>query len=638
MEEVDKIIIQSLTSIGCNLTPDIRSIGQLNQDMFVESVAKLLNTINPSTELPTKLPPNTGVKFRICTKFSNSCQQLGYKNEIGYQTFLYLNEQDMRNLLIFLVEKLTKEISSSGDQTSEPMIEKTKSLNNLIAQCVKSSLNKFWLPPYCKLNSLRIQEDNTFSKEGCKFVDYYNSVKLSIPYDLVDSKSQHYEETQSYLKKHCLYVSNQATRQAVDVLNSLIEMNINERLKEQMLLADLNSSEESSKADSNKIKMKELKDALRSSLKKANELIDETTDGNKSVLTNTDIADIETALELSPKQMNTKASRFAHSEKLQFTKEENNRNVSVITSSNEEKKEEEIKSLKENLENLNQTYENLESEFKKLNDSVSELEKNCTSQDEVNKKIQESILIKKKTVKLIEDAPKNIQRLKEEISGHDDKMAGLEKQWLNHKEPLELERQELQKQINDKKAKLQEKLDQMKSIRSEVETLNSELTSKENLIVELNRDLEKAAKSSSKSTNRQFYTKRILEIVANIDKQKKEINKVLIETKNIQKDINQLIGKLERIFSATDELIYKDARKDEMNKKVYKLFISINDSYEKLIQTIEESSHLERENRDLEDQVASETQNNVTDNMEMVKKDLKQIKEENESLMKNLKA
>jgi len=33
--------------------------------------------------------------------------------------------------------------------------------------------------------------------------------------------------------------------------------------------------------------------------------------------------------------------------------------------------------------------------------------------------------------------------------------------------------------------------------------------------------------------------------------------KILIETKSIQKEINQLSGKLERIFNAADELIFK---------------------------------------------------------------------------------
>lgn len=43
-------------------------------------------------------------------------QDLGYKGEIGYQTFLYSNEPEIRSLLMFLVEKLPRERSEASDQ------------------------------------------------------------------------------------------------------------------------------------------------------------------------------------------------------------------------------------------------------------------------------------------------------------------------------------------------------------------------------------------------------------------------------------------------------------------------------------------------------------------------------------------
>ena len=100
-----------------------------------------------------------------------------------------------------------------------------------------------------------------------------------------------------------------------------------------------------------------------------------------------------------------------------------------------------------------------------------------------------------------------------------------------------------------------------------------------------------------------------------------------------------MLIKKQSIYLLNGNLMLKqDAKKDETNKKVYKLFISINDSYDQLIKKIEESSHLNREIKDLEDQVNSESQNKVADNMNMVLKDYKQIKEENEQLMAKLKS
>ena len=106
-------------------------------------------------------------------------------------------------------------------------------------------------------------------------------------------------------------------------------------------------------------------------------------------------------------------------------------------------------------------------------------------------------------------------------------MSNLEKQWNNHKLPLEKEREKLKEELNDKKVLVQQKLEETKQLRAEIDELNADLTAKDNLVKELNKDFENLPKESTKTSNRQFYTKRILEIVANIDKQKKEIDKVL---------------------------------------------------------------------------------------------------------------
>ena len=167
--------------------------------------------------------------------------------------------------------------------------------------------------------------------------------------------------------------------------------------------------------------------------------------------------------------------------------------------------------------------------------------------------------------------------LKEEIGNHDEKMQKLEAQWNAHKTPKEAQVIILKETIEDKKNQTQKKIDEIKSIRDDIQELNNELTEKETLIKELNQEYETLQAENSKTSNRQFYNKRILEIVANIDRQKKEIDKVLfnvhqsinkflflflkfkilIETKALQKEINQLTGKLERIFNTTDELIVK---------------------------------------------------------------------------------
>lgn len=45
-------------------------------------------------------------------------KDVGYKGEIGYQTFLYSNEPEIRSLLMFLVEKLPRERAEASDQSA----------------------------------------------------------------------------------------------------------------------------------------------------------------------------------------------------------------------------------------------------------------------------------------------------------------------------------------------------------------------------------------------------------------------------------------------------------------------------------------------------------------------------------------
>lgn len=48
-----------------------------------------------------------------------------------------------------------------------------------------------------------------------------------------------------------------------------------------------------------------------------------------------------------------------------------------------------------------------------------------------------------------------------------------------------------------------------------------------------------------------------MEIISNIKKQCTDIDKILIDTKAVQKEINTLNGQLERSFALSDEVIFR---------------------------------------------------------------------------------
>lgn len=103
--------------------------------------------------------------------------------------------------------------------------------------------------------------------------------------------------------------------------------------------------------------------------------------------------------------------------------------------------------------------------------------------------------------------------------------------------------------------------------------------------------------------NRSAYTQRILEIINNVRKQKDEISKVLGDTREIQKEINTLDGRVERSFTVVDELIFRDARTNEASKKAYKLLATLHSEFNELVSLVEETGATIREIRDLEEQV-----------------------------------
>ena len=123
-------------------------------------------------------------------------KELGYKYEIGYQTFLYSNEPDMRRLLMFLIEKLPKDLIQQDERSSEKKSGNNKksreeNLNLLISNKLNLMMSQCWTPSYCKQKSLRVIDNNQILSEGCKNVKKFNTVSLDFPINNLIGKSNY---------------------------------------------------------------------------------------------------------------------------------------------------------------------------------------------------------------------------------------------------------------------------------------------------------------------------------------------------------------------------------------------------------------------------------------------------------------
>lgn len=91
----------------------------------------------------------------------------------------------------------------------------------------------------------------------------------------------------------------------------------------------------------------------------------------------------------------------------------------------------------------------------------------------------------------------------------------------------------------------------MKTIKHKTQTINEDIKFKAQLHQELLEELQKA----NKNVQRISYTSRIIDIIGSIKKQNDDIEKILSDTRNIQKNINSLEGQLSRQYKVTGELL-----------------------------------------------------------------------------------
>ena len=82
-------------------------------------------------------------RFSATTQLAEACTSIGFRGDIGYQTFLYSNEVELRRLLMWLIERLPKDETDKGT-TALPQ-QGTAVLEQDIARNIREQLKRPWL-------------------------------------------------------------------------------------------------------------------------------------------------------------------------------------------------------------------------------------------------------------------------------------------------------------------------------------------------------------------------------------------------------------------------------------------------------------------------------------------------------------
>ena len=91
---------------------DYKKLSDFDANFVLEIVASLLNVIQ-APEVPfksVKPPISMSARYKMGSSLAEHCKNLGFVGQdIGYQTFIYCQEHELRSVLMFLIDKLPKD-------------------------------------------------------------------------------------------------------------------------------------------------------------------------------------------------------------------------------------------------------------------------------------------------------------------------------------------------------------------------------------------------------------------------------------------------------------------------------------------------------------------------------------------------
>jgi hypothetical protein len=512
MEQVDDIIILSLREIGCDVNEGIKSLSSFSPELCVSSVSKIIKIINPQIEVPSNLPPGMAQRFQVTTQLAEACtvsfphnfnqksnkssfqKILNYKGDLGYQTFLYSNVLELRRLFMWLIERLPKEERETVQKTTT---DKTKLIENEITKSLLHELKKPWLFEF---------QENRGSR---KF--------LPVDLQIADSFGSDNDALLEYKRKYEPAIYQQAASKDGNILlASIIQNNDNQLLGDNYDYLG---------------KLKDLKYKTASS-------------------------SFEISLMSSPKKM--------ASEKLEV-QEGAAAQPAPRKLSESEILEEEIEELKSQIE-IEETQQKgllIEQEQiqEKLSDIVIDLEK-----------LKNEKRVVERTAMLLDDPEDNEKKLREMIEVSKRKIQSLHEQWDQHKRPLEEQIRE-NESVSQKvskiarsiglffftklillfQSKISEILAEIKTTKQKTQTIVEDIKFKTKLHQELLTELQTA----NKNVQRISYTSRIIDIIGSIKKQNNDIDKILGDTRELQKSIARLQEQLNRQYKVSDDLLFQ---------------------------------------------------------------------------------
>eukprot|EP00743_Colponemidia_sp_Colp-15_P004339 GILK01004680.1.p1 GENE.GILK01004680.1~~GILK01004680.1.p1 ORF type:complete len:610 (-),score=174.34 GILK01004680.1:137-1966(-) len=591
MEEVDNILLLSLRQIGCQIREDIRTLTDFDIDLLVKCTTHCLHAITGKT-YPSVVPEQMSMRYRFCQSLVSSIQELGFKGEISFNIFIYPNVKDVRKLLSFLVEQAPKPEEDNDEQVAGANVI----LNRTIEQSLQKWSRKLWTP---------FHRPPSKSRMCC--------CPLAVP-TVLTKFTKNAEDKMRCVKEFQPFLAVQAS-DCVQALSSILEAHrralLDAQHRERLLSEDASTEPAKKRIDS----------LFRSAML-------ETLQQQKTVATAA-LPNLQDILK-SEKAEKQKGTTFSH--QTDFGQEKQTVVAVSVGATDEserlQKQEEELRALQAEVDTVTSELTALEKSIEMAKANIRQTEASILAEVQTVKGLEADLKVKKHTLNFLEDTESHIARLKLVCAESSQKLLDLAKEWETHRLPLLEEIRNRRDQWAHRREDNRIKVERIRTMREEMKTMTVELQARD----ETFRVLDEERKKLPEDGGRAIFIRKIMEIIKQTKKQKVEIEKSLEDIHAVQKDINGISETLKRTEAVTDEIIFRDAKKDKTAKEAYKLLAQLREHFEKVVSTIEETGSVQNAIRDLEQKVNQAVQRNDALNIENVAKDLAAMRLENQTL------
>lgn len=324
---------------------------------------------------------------------------MGFRGDIGYQSFLYSNVTEVRRVFMFLIERLPKE--ADKEHLDEIHTDRKSLLDHNIRQNIKIQLNAAWTPQYCKEfgarkfgNLIAIQSSN----------NGFLPQRLNVPHGTTTTKTQS-NELNEYWSKRSPTIFQQTSSSTICA--SLIHKNDQDLLGASSVdnaigtnLNDDLNKKPVSELQRNFRKLIQLQKSIvapSSYIKKDN--LRNVTSVQQLALNNVEIPN-EDDIVVMPEIRESDAIRF------------------------------EIEKVKNEIKNLLQHRQDLQSQMSECKTTIKTLAEQLPQ-------LQSEKKLKERTHLLLENPEENIEKMTKVLATSRDRIKKLHDQWDEHRIPLE---------------------------------------------------------------------------------------------------------------------------------------------------------------------------------------------------------